>query len=51
MIFNINLRKLPSQYGEVSVMENLASHTFVLVNARFCLHTHKRFFVYDKLQI
>ena len=32
-------------------MENLASHTFVLLNVRLCLHIQKRFFAYDNLQI
>ena len=34
-----------------SLWKNLASHTFVLVNARFCLHIQKKFFVYDNVQI
>ena len=32
-------------------MENLATHTFVLLNVCLCLHIQKRFFVYDNLQI
>ena len=31
-------------------MENLASHTFVLVDARFCLHIKKRLFIHDKVK-
>ena len=38
-------------YYQCEPMENLASHTFVLVNARFCLHIKKRFFIYDIEQI
>ena len=29
MIFDINLRKLPSQYGEVSVMCSVATDTLI----------------------
>ena len=32
-------------------IKNLASHTFVFVNARFCLHIQKRWFVYEKVPI
>ena len=34
-----------------SLWKTVASHTFVLVNARFCLHIQKRFLVYDNVQI
>ena len=40
-----------SGYYQCESMENLASHAFVLVNARFSLHIQKRFFVYDNIQI
>ena len=40
-----------SGYYTCESMENLANHTFVLVNACFCLRIHKRFFVYDNVQI
>ena len=38
-------------YYQYESVENLAGHTFVLVNARFCLPIQKRFFVYDNVQI
>ena len=40
-----------SGYYQCEFMENLASHTFVLVNACFCLRIQKRFFLYDNVQI
>ena len=40
-----------SGHYQCESMENLASRTFVLVNACFCLRIQKRFFVDDNVQI
>ena len=38
-------------YYQCESMENLASHTFALVNELFCLHIQKQSFVYENVQI
>ena len=38
-------------YYQCESMENLASLTFISVNACFCLHTQKRLFVSENVQI
>ena len=38
-------------YYKCESMENLARHTFVLVNARFSLHIQKRLSVYENVKI
>ena len=37
--------------NNASLWKNLASHTFVFLNVRLCLHIQKCFFAYDNLQI